>query len=134
HLIRRTVATLIASKHGMGAAGTLLGHSGPAVTARYVDPSRLPATDLRDSLPSLTAAAAPAADRSKWPPENYLAEAAQLAAAGHLTAAAMTARIALERTIRKWFSLRIGGKSKGESLNSLIHRLAVAGELGQQQG
>lgn len=55
HKIRRSVATEIAARAGQGAASSLLGHSSSYVTARYIDPSKLPGHDVTKILPSLVA-------------------------------------------------------------------------------
>jgi hypothetical protein len=54
HKLRRSVATHTSARAGLAAAIALLGHSGPELTARYIDPSFLPANDATEWLPSLT--------------------------------------------------------------------------------
>lgn len=54
HKVRRTTATLLAMREGLGAASTLLGHSSEQMTRRYVDPSKLPGSDMTDVLPNLS--------------------------------------------------------------------------------
>jgi integrase len=53
HKIRRTVATALAAKDGIGAAQTALGHSSIRMTEKYCDPTKLPGTDFSRSLPEL---------------------------------------------------------------------------------
>ena len=50
HLLRRSVATEAARNHGIGAAQTIMGHSSPSVTRRYLDMSKLPGQDFTDVL------------------------------------------------------------------------------------
>ena len=52
HKIRRTTATLVAAESGMPAAMAILGHSEAYVTARYVDPSKLPSFDVGMYVPA----------------------------------------------------------------------------------
>ncbi len=54
HKVRRTTATLLAMREGIGAASTLLGHSSEQMTRRYVDPSKLPGNDMTNVLPNLS--------------------------------------------------------------------------------
>jgi len=54
HKWRRTVATHVACSSGVEAASALLNHSGPEVTKRYIDESKLPGHDATALLPSLT--------------------------------------------------------------------------------
>jgi len=54
HKLRRSVATHIAARHGVAAAGELLGHSSIDVTRRYVDPAKLPGRDGTLLLPALS--------------------------------------------------------------------------------
>jgi integrase len=56
HKWRRTVATTAAARAGLPAAIALLDHSGPEVTKRYIDPSKLPGNDATAFLPILAAA------------------------------------------------------------------------------
>jgi len=51
HKWRRTFATHLAAKRGRAEAQSRLGHSGPEVTARYLDPRFLAGEKLADSLP-----------------------------------------------------------------------------------
>ena len=53
HKLRRTVATQAAVSAGLPAAIALLDHSGPEVTRRYLDPSKLPGCDATAFLPQL---------------------------------------------------------------------------------
>jgi len=53
HKLRRTVATYAAVHAGMPAAIALLDHSGPEITRRYLDPSKLAGTDATLFLPML---------------------------------------------------------------------------------
>ncbi len=53
HKIRRTVATEVAARAGTAAASSLLGHSSEYVTARYIDPSKIPGKDMTKILPPL---------------------------------------------------------------------------------
>ncbi len=53
HKIRRTAATLAAVNAGMPAAIALLDHSGPEVTKRYLDPTKLPGCDATQFLPPI---------------------------------------------------------------------------------
>ncbi len=53
HKMRRTSATMAMVHSGMPAAIALLDHSGPEVTKRYLDPSKMPGTDATAFLPSL---------------------------------------------------------------------------------
>jgi integrase len=53
HKFRRTVATATAVRAGLPAATALLGHSGPYVTQRYIDPTHLSGTNSTDWLPPL---------------------------------------------------------------------------------
>lgn len=53
HKLRRSVATQAAVNAGMAAAIALLDHSGPEVTKRYLDPSKLPGADATKFLPAL---------------------------------------------------------------------------------
>jgi HEPN domain-containing protein len=150
HKLRRSVATIIAASRGISAASELLGHSNSEITRRYVDPSKLPGKDATQFLPLLTspppepeaepAKATPVereegkpAEREAWLPLDFLTEAHQLAESGHFSASAMTARIALERAIKKRFSQRIGKKSKGDSLSDLIYRLTLVGEFSREE-
>ena len=57
HKIRRTTATMVAVRQGLGAASSLLGHSSEQITLRYIDPSKLAGNDMTDVLPSLTLSA-----------------------------------------------------------------------------
>lgn len=105
HKMRRTVATMVASARGIEAAATLLGHSSSEMTKRYVDPSRLPGRDATEFLPQLSPAAveplAPISAVDSPPAKRDLCrDARELLAAGHVIAAAMTGRVALERWIR----------------------------------
>jgi integrase len=58
HKWRRTVATLAAAHGGLTAAVALLGHSGPEMTRRYIDPTKLPGHDATQFLPGLAFAPA----------------------------------------------------------------------------
>jgi integrase len=53
HKLRRTVATQAAIHAGMPAAIALLDHSGPEITRRYLDPSKMPGCDATEFLPKL---------------------------------------------------------------------------------
>jgi integrase len=53
HKWRRTVATLAAARGGLPAAVALLGHSGPDMSRRYIDPTKLPGNDATQFLPAL---------------------------------------------------------------------------------
>ncbi|MCY2987132.1 MAG: tyrosine-type recombinase/integrase [Planctomycetota bacterium] len=53
HKWRRTVATLAAIRGGLSAAVALLGHSGPEMTRRYIDPTKLPGNDATQFLAPL---------------------------------------------------------------------------------
>ena len=53
HKMRRTAATLAAVRSGLAAAVALLDHSGPEVTKRYLDPSKLPGCDATEYLPMI---------------------------------------------------------------------------------
>jgi integrase len=53
HKIRRSTATALAAREGMGAAQTALCHRHMSQTERYVDPTKLPGADFTKSLPSL---------------------------------------------------------------------------------
>lgn len=53
HKMRRTVATQTAVSVGLAAASALLGHSGPEMTQRYIDPSYTPGQDASEYLPPL---------------------------------------------------------------------------------
>src|SRR5690606_9377990 len=120
HKLRRSVATITAVNRGLAAASELLGHSSIEVTRRYVDPSRLPGSDFTEVLPVLTAApdrpvASAAEHADTWGPLEYLSEARTLAAAGHLAAAAVTARIAFERGLAAWSRRRNGQPADNRS-------------------
>jgi integrase len=54
HALRRSTATLVAAAAGVGAASSLLGHSDPYVSARYIAPEALQ-LDVTKILPSLAA-------------------------------------------------------------------------------
>ncbi len=58
HKWRRTAGTQAAVHGGLEAAICLLNHSGPDVTKRYIDPTKLPGRDMTKILPSLTGARA----------------------------------------------------------------------------
>jgi len=51
HKLRRTAATLAAVHSGLPAAIALLDHSGPEITRRYLDPTKMPGTDATEFLP-----------------------------------------------------------------------------------
>lgn len=53
HKLRRTTATHAAIHAGMAAAIALLDHSGPEITKRYLDPSKMPGCDATQFLPML---------------------------------------------------------------------------------
>jgi integrase len=53
HLVRRTAATQMCVARGFDAAQKLLGHSSPAVTSRYIDPTKIPDNDYTAVLPAL---------------------------------------------------------------------------------
>jgi integrase len=53
HKLRRSSATEAARQNGIGAAQTLLGHSSPAMTRRYIDPTKMPGADFTKVLPPL---------------------------------------------------------------------------------
>jgi len=53
HKIRRSVATQAAVSGGKQCAIALMDHSSANVTARYIDPTRLPAMDATEFLPKL---------------------------------------------------------------------------------
>ncbi|MHB8864466.1 MAG: tyrosine-type recombinase/integrase [Pirellulaceae bacterium] len=53
HKLRRSVATQAAVHAGLPAAIALLDHSGPEITRRYLDPSKLPGCDATEFLPVL---------------------------------------------------------------------------------
>lgn len=55
HKVRRTTATMVASRQGLNAASTLLGHSSQQITLRYIDPSQQPGNDMTVVLPDLSA-------------------------------------------------------------------------------
>lgn len=63
HKLRRTVATQAAVSAGLPAAIALLDHSGPEVTKRYLDPSKLPGCDATAFLPQLIDLGAGRAER-----------------------------------------------------------------------
>lgn len=54
HKVRRTTATMVAVRQGLGAASSLLGHSSEQITLRYIDPSKLAGNDMTGVLPSLS--------------------------------------------------------------------------------
>lgn len=54
HKVRRTTATMVAMRQGLGAASSLLGHRAEEVTLRYIDPSQLPGNDMTNVLPMLS--------------------------------------------------------------------------------
>lgn len=59
HKLRRTAATLVASKAGVSAASSLLGHEGHYVTKRYIDPRQMPGADMTAYLAPAAATFAP---------------------------------------------------------------------------
>jgi integrase len=67
HKWRRTVATMAAVNSGLPAAVALLGHSGPEITRRYIDPTRLPGNDATAFLPVLAPAPDAAAGQAQNP-------------------------------------------------------------------
>jgi integrase len=67
HKWRRTVATMAAVNSGLPAAVALLGHSGPEITRRYIDPTRLPGNDATAFLPGLAPAPDAAAGQAQNP-------------------------------------------------------------------
>lgn len=58
HKLRRTTATHVAAAAGLAAASALLGHSGPDLLKRYVDPTYLVGNDATEFLPTIHQAAA----------------------------------------------------------------------------
>ena len=56
HKIRRTFATQVNAKAGIAMAQTLLGHSSPAITQRYIDPTQCPENNQAEYLASPEAA------------------------------------------------------------------------------
>lgn len=140
HKMRRTVATITAVKRGIAAACELLGHSREEVTRRYIDPTKLAGQDATEFLPIITQSvqAAPSADAANAPrdPEAFLAEAKQLFQQGHLLAAAMTGRVALERWLQATARrLRLKPHhAKGVSdYAHLLHREAAIDETTHKQ-
>jgi len=57
HKIRRTFATQVNAKAGISMAQTLLGHSSPAITERYIDPTQCPENNQAEYLESPVEAA-----------------------------------------------------------------------------
>jgi hypothetical protein len=114
----------VAAKGGVAAAADLLGHSDRDVTLRYIDPTKQPGRDARELLAELAPPEsieppepidpeASGQERSAAvggePPGAFsgekvsggdrLQEAEDLLRRGYATAAAMTARVALERRL-----------------------------------
>ena len=54
HKVRRTTATMVAMRQGIGAASTLLGHSDQQVTLRHIDPTQMAGQDMTNILPTLS--------------------------------------------------------------------------------
>lgn len=102
HKWRRTVATTAAVERGMAAATALLNQSGPEVTRRYVDASKLPGNDATQFLPALSIAT---------PTDSDLLAANRLLAAGDYCTASWRARIALERRVKGLYD-RVGREFK----------------------
>lgn len=55
HKLRRTTATHVAAAAGLAAASALLGHSGPELLKRYIDPTYIVGNDATEFLPALRA-------------------------------------------------------------------------------
>lgn len=54
HKLRRTTATHVAAAAGLAAASALLGHSGPELLKRYIDPTYIVGNDATEFLPPVT--------------------------------------------------------------------------------
>jgi hypothetical protein len=148
HKMRRTAATLIASKKGVAAASEFLGHSGVEVTKRYIDPSKIPGNDATEILPMVTlaparpsvashvlVAAASHVDgaRVERRPSEWLDDADRLYEIGFASQAASTARIAIERWLNWLVSASHCRLPKGQTVPDLIHSLEIKGALTKDQ-
>lgn len=108
HRIRRTTATFATVRKGLDAAARLLGHTKEAITKKYVDERQLPGHDATEFLPAIAQDLAQAFDDAGEAddllpefalyedPRTCAQEAQRLFRKGHLIAAGMTARVALE--------------------------------------
>lgn len=128
HKWRRTVATHVAARGGLSAAVDILDHSSPRVTERYLDRTMLPGRDASRYLPPLAPAGEPDAGGDELPD---LASAKDLLASGHVRAAGMVARAALERFLRelcRQYGCRCTGRGLLDRAKSLHGRKALTDE------
>lgn len=120
HKIRRTVATCAAMQRGMAAATALLNQSGPEVTRRYIDASKLPGSDATEFLPIVGTAL----NRN-----SELDEAGRSLAEGDHSAAGWRARIALERRIEHLCALNRIEFKPARGLQAHLDRLRSQGAI-----
>lgn len=102
HRIRRTIATEIAAEHGVDAAARLLGNTPEVCKKHYIDPTRSGYSTVAAKLPPLldTPPATPT-EALYDDPRRAIDEAHKLYRAGHLAAAAVTARVALHAHLQR---------------------------------
>lgn len=129
HRIRRTIATEIAAEHGVEAAARLLGNTPDVCRKHYIDPTRSGYSTVAASLPPLLATPpATPAEQLFDDPRRAIDEAHKLYRAGHLAAAAVTARVALHahlQTLARRHRLHapnIGQLATALSANEVIGR------------
>jgi integrase len=123
HKWRRTVATQIAIKAGLGAACGLLGHSSEYVTKRYVDESQLPTANVSGYLPMLSGETGQG-NRSTEKVDK-LKDARSILAAGHCQGAAAMARVVLERLLQHGCKIS-GGIPDGAGTKQAHNRVLLA--------
>jgi integrase len=121
HRIRRTIATEVAAEHGAEAAARLLGNTPEVCRKHYIDPTRAGYSTVAAALPPITdTPAATPTEELFVDPQRAIDEAHKLYRAGHLAAAAVTARTALHAALyRIGKPRRITCKNIGEFATAL---------------